>query len=165
QLSPAGRALEPVISELGRWGMRWIFDALEDDELNAIVLLGHMAALLKVEELPTRDTVLQFTFIDFAESPQRYIFVHDGKREVCDINPGHEVDVFIRGSLRALSEVFWGERDLRQAISEGAVKLVGPSAYTRSVSRWFPVSTVAGEQRLRRSAGSRSKSLRQSRSC
>jgi DNA-binding HxlR family transcriptional regulator len=164
-LTPAGKALEPVITELGRWGMHWIFDGLEDDELDAVVLLGYMAALLKVEELPSCDTVLQFTFDDFAESPQRFIFIHDGKREVCDVNPGHEVDVFIRGTLRDLSEVFWGERDLQQAIKDGVIKIVGPSVYTRSVARWFPISALVGERRGRRAGQVRSRGVRERTSC
>jgi DNA-binding HxlR family transcriptional regulator len=148
-LTPAGQALQPVIMELGKWGMRWIFDGLEDEELDAAVLLGHMAAMLKVEELPACNTVLQFTFTDFTETAQRYIFVHDGKREVCDVNPGYEVDVYLRSTLRALSEVFWGERALREACRSGALKIVAPPVYSKSVSKWFPVSLFAADNRRR----------------
>lgn len=155
RLTSAGRALEPVIMELGRWGMRWIFDGLDDDELNAAVLLGHMAALMKLEELPSCDTVLQFTFTDLSDPAQRFIFVHGDKREVCDINPGHEVDVYVRSTLRTLSEVFWGERDLQQACKEGALTILGPPVYTRSARRWFPVSLLAAERRPRGRAAAR----------
>jgi len=74
------------------------------------------------------------------------MFIHEDKREVCDINPGHEVDVYVRSTLRALSEVFWGERELQQACKEGAVTILGPPVYTRSASRWFPLSVLVNER-------------------
>jgi len=146
-LTPAGQSLQPVIMEIGKWGMRWIFDGLVDDELDAAVLLGHMAAMLKTEELPACDTVIQFTFTDFTEGAQRFIFVHDGKREVCDINPGYEVDVYLRATLRTVSEIFWGEISVQDATRSGALKITGLPVYARSIAKWFPVSLFAGENR------------------
>ena len=149
-LTPAGQALQPVINEMGKWGMRWVFSGLPDDELDAVVLLGHMAALLKTEELPVCDTVFQFTFTDLAEPAQYFILLHEGRREVCDINPGHEVDVFIRATLRTVSEIFWGERDLADVRKEGSLQILGAPVYERSVAKWFPVSSLVGERRQAR---------------
>lgn len=146
-LTPAGRALEPLINEMGKWGMRWVFSGLADDELDAVVLLGHMAALLKTEALPACDTVFQFTFTDLTDPAQYFIFLHEGRREVCDLNPGHEVDVFIRGTLRTVSEIFWGERELAAARSEGSLQISGAPIYERSLAQWFPVSTLVDERR------------------
>lgn len=145
RLTPEGKALQPMLMEMGKWGMRWVFDSLEDDQLDAAVLVRDIAVLLKSEELPAGDTVMQFTFTDLEETPKRYIIIQDDKREVCDENPGHEVDLFFRSTLRTLSEIWWGDIGLRGACNSGSLQVVGPSVYTKNLSKWFPISSVASE--------------------
>jgi DNA-binding HxlR family transcriptional regulator len=147
RLTPAGKALKPVLTELGKWGMHWIYDGLDDDQLNAAVLLREIAVMLKSDQLPSGKTVMQFTFTDFEESSRRYVFVQDDKREVCDENPGHEVDVYFRSTLRTLSEIWWGDVGLRAACSNGSLQVTGPPVFTRSLIKWFPVSSFATENR------------------
>jgi DNA-binding HxlR family transcriptional regulator len=145
QLAPAGKALAPVITEIGKWGMRWVYDGLSDERMNMVVLMHEIAVLLKTENLPGGDTVLQFTFTDLAEGQKQYIVIHDNKREVCDDNPGHEVDVYLRTTLRTLSEIWWGDTGLMQACKDGRLKVGGSVAYTRHLARWFPISSFARE--------------------
>jgi DNA-binding HxlR family transcriptional regulator len=147
QLTAAGKALAPVMNELGKWGMRWIYDRLEDEQLDAAVLLRDIAVKLNTAELPSGDTVMQFTLNDLEDTKTRYIFVHGDKCEVCDVNPGHEVDVYFRSTLRTLSEIWWGEVRLQAACSNGALKVTGPTVYTKSLTKWFPVSAFATENR------------------
>ena len=47
QLAPAGKALAPLLHEMGKWGMEWAHDELAEEELNAVVLLRE----IKVEDL------------------------------------------------------------------------------------------------------------------
>ena len=119
QLAPAGKALAPVVMEMGKWGMRWVYDGLTEERMNMVVLMREIALFLKTEELPAGDTVLQFTFTDLEEGQKQYIVVSETKREVCDENPGHEVDVYLRGTLRTLSEIWWGDTGLLAAIDDG----------------------------------------------
>lgn len=147
QLSPSGKALGPVLMELGKWGMNWVYDGLEDSQLDAIVLLRDIAVLLKTDQLPAGDTVMQFTFTDLDETPKRYILIQGEKREVCDENPGYEVDVYFRSTLRTMSEIWWGDLALPAACQAEKLKVIGPPVYTRNLIKWFPVSAFAGESR------------------
>ncbi len=149
QLAPAGKALAPVLMELGKWGMNWVYDGLSEEQLDAVVLLREIAVFLRTDELPGGDTVLQFTLTDVEETPRRFILVQGDKREVCDENPGYEVDVFLRSTLRTLSQIWWGEIGVREACANERLKVVGPTVYTRNISKWFPVSTFAGEEKHR----------------
>ncbi len=146
-LSPAGKALKPVVTELGNWGMQWVYDGLSDDQLNVVVLLREIAVFLNTDQLPSGDTVLQFTFTDLEASRRQFILVHDDKREVCDENPGHEVDVYFRSTLRTLSEIWWGDVALLDACSNKSLQVTGPPVYTRNLSKWFPVSSFAPQNR------------------
>lgn len=153
QLSPAGKALKPVVMELGSWGMRWVYDGLSDEHLNVAVLLREIAVFLRTDHLPSGDTVLQFTFTDMDEASKRFVLIRDDKREVCDENPGYEVDVYFRSTLRTLSEIWWGDIGLSAARNGGALKVSGPVVYTKCLSKWFPVSNFAAENPNKRLRG------------
>lgn len=146
-LSPAGKALAPVLTEFGKWGMNWVYDGLSDEQLNAVVLLREIAVFLKTDQLPSGDTTLQFTFTDLEATPRRYILVQGDKREVCDENPGYEVDVYFRSTLRTLSEIWWGDVSLQAARGNESLRVSGASVYTKNLSKWFPVSSFASEPR------------------
>ncbi len=143
RLSPSGKALAPLLHEMGKWGMEWVHEGIEDDELNAVVLLREIAELMDVDALPSGDHVLQFTFADLDDEATRFILLQRGTREVCQENPGYEVDVYFESTLRTLSEVFWGDVSLAAARKSGALNVVGPSALTRRLSKWFPTSSFA----------------------
>ena len=151
-LTPAGESLMPVVMEIGKWGMRWIYSVLDEEELDIAVLMGHIAAMIKVDELPSCDTVIQFTFTDVTESPQWFIQIHEDKREVCDENRGYEVDVYLRSTLQTLSDIWWRNVDLKQAVSSGDLQVTGASVYTKSLSRWFPTSMFAEQNKVRKKA-------------
>lgn len=150
KLTPAGKALAPVLTEIGKWGMRWVHEGIADDELDAVVLLREIAVLLNADELPGGDYVLQFTFTDLDEGATRFVLLQRGGREVCDDNPGYEVDVYFRSSLRTLSEIFWGDCSIAAARGSGDLEVVGASSLTKRLSKWFPVSSFAEFNRARR---------------
>lgn len=144
-LTPAGKALERTLNELGRWGMRWVYDGLDDEQLDAATLVSDMAKLLDTSELPSGDTVIQISFTDVATLPRVFIIVHGEQCEVCDVNPGHEVDVYLQCKLRTLSEVFWGDIDLRVARENQSLQVQGSALLTRTLARWLPMSPFAAD--------------------
>ena len=147
QLTPAGKALRPVLMELGKWGMHWVYDGLTEEQLNVVTLMREFAVALDTAALPAGETVLQFTFTDLAEDGKRYIVVHGDHREACDDNPGFEVDVYFRSTLRTLSEIWWGDLALQAACESGSLKVTGAPVYTRNLARWLRVSAFAGDNR------------------
>ena len=124
--------------------MTWVFDGMTDDQLDVVVLLRDIALLINTDELPDCDTVLQFTFTDLDENSRRFVTIKADSREVCDENPGYEVDVYFRSTLRTLSEIWWGETNILSACKTEKLKVTGLPVYTRNLSKWFPVSSVAG---------------------
>ena len=143
RLTPAGKSLGPLMTELGNWGIRWVYDGLKDEELDAAQLAQHFCALLDADGLPSGDTVIQITFTDVADMPRTFVMIRGGKREVCDENPGHEVDVYLRSSLRTLTEIFLGDISLKAARDNKSLQVTGAPVYTRNLTKWFPVSEFA----------------------
>lgn len=142
-LTPAGKSLEPLMTELGKWGMRWVYDGLSDEELDAAQSAQHFSGLLKTEGLPSGDTVFQLSFTDVSDMPRVFVIIRGETREVCDENPGHEVDVYLRCTLRTLTEIMLGEIDLATACDNESLQVLGPPVYTRNISKWFPISEFA----------------------
>ena len=145
QLAPAGKALAPVVMAIGKWGMQWVYDGLTEERMNMVVLMREICVFLKAEHLPAGDCVIQFTFTDLAEGQKQFIVLHEDKREVCDDNPGHEVDVYLRSTLRTLSEIWWGDTSLVAACDDGRLKVTGSVPHTKKLKDWFPVSSFASD--------------------
>lgn len=145
RLTPAGKSLEPLLTELGRWGMRWIYDGLTDEDLDAAQTAAHFSAMVNIDGLPSGGTIIQLTFDDVEDLSRVFVIVKDDRREVCDENPGYEVDVYVRSTLRTLTEVMLGDQSLQGACQSKALQVTGPPVYTRNLTKWFPISDLAGD--------------------
>lgn len=143
QLSPAGKSLGPILSEIGKWGMSWVYDGLSDEELDASQLTYHFAGLVKTDGLPSGNTVIQISFTDVADMPRVFIMIRGDQREVCDENPGHEVDVYLRSTLRTLTEIMLGDIELQSACDNKSLQILGSPVYEKNLSKWFPISEFA----------------------
>lgn len=140
-LTPSGRELEPIVFGLGAWGARWTFGEPDPDELDPALLVWWMHTRLDTSDFPGRRHVLQIRFTD---DPQRYwIVVEAGVPSVCDSDPGFEVDVVVTSDVRSLYDVWLGRIPIRDAMRDGRLEFVGPSALTRRMPAVFQFSPVA----------------------
>lgn len=137
-LTAAGKSLAPVLTEMGRWGSHWVHDMASSEEQDIESLLRGVANAIDSEQLPGGDTIIQFDFSDAAEPSRWYITIKNGQAEICDHNPGHEVDVYIRSTFKTLHAVWWGDITLASARENGSIHVNGEAAYTRRMASWFP---------------------------
>jgi len=140
-LTPSGKALAPVLAEMGRWGMRWAREGMTEKQNTASGLVRDFAGAIDVEELPSGDTVIEFNLTDVRESPKRYVHVQNGATQVCDQNLGFDVDVCIASTLRTMTRIWYGELDMRRAIEEGSMKVSAAPVYIRHIRRWLRISS------------------------
>ncbi len=142
-LTAKGKALEPVLSELGKWGMYWVHEGITDEELNATTLMRDFTAALDLQRLPAGQSLIQFNFSDLQDFPRQFIRVHGDQAELCEVETGHEVDIFITGTLKTLTRIWYGDLGLDAARESGELKVVGQPAYTRSLSNWLRISNYS----------------------
>lgn len=140
-LTPSGKALAPVLTELGRWGMRYANEGMTDKHNTVSGLVRDFAGGINVDELPSGDTVIQFNLTDVDTSPKRYIYVRDGIVQECDQDLGFDVDVYITSTVKVLTRVWYGEVDIHRAIADDLVKIVAPPMYLKNLSRWLGISS------------------------
>lgn len=142
-LTPAGKSLRPLLIELGKWGMEWAFDSLLEEELHALSILRDIAVHLNADLLPAGDCIMQFTIRDLEDNPVLYLFMSKDRTQVCDEKPGLDVDIYINTDQRTLTELWYGKTSVRAAQQRDKLQVLGNTAYTKSISKWFPVSRFA----------------------
>ena len=155
-LTEAGRELQAVVEALGTWGIRWIGN-LGDEDLDPKLLLWDMHRRINLEDLPQGRTVIEFRFRDVAAGARNWWLVLTRQEaDVCDSDPGHEVDVTVTGTLRALTRVWRGDLRWGDAIRSGELEVDGRQAVRRAFPGWFALSAFAVVPRpqARRTAGS-----------
>lgn len=140
-LTPSGKALAPVLTEMGKWGMRWAREGMTDKQNTAWGLVRDFAGALGVDELPSCDTSIQFRLTDVKSSPTHFIHVRDGKVQVCDTDLGFEVDVHVTSTLDVMTRIWYGEIDMIAAIEDGRMKVDAAPLYTRRIKRWLRISS------------------------
>ena len=140
-LTPSGKALTPVLMEMGKWGMRYAREGMTDRANTASGLLRDFAGRLDVDELPSGNTSIQINLSDVEESPRGYIHVRDGEVEICDTDLGFETDVYITSTLDLMTRVWYGEVDMTEAIESGRMKVVAAPVYRRHLTRWLRISS------------------------
>jgi len=150
RLTEAGQELGQIVVQLGHWGQRWT-TPVQRDTLDARLLTWDMRRRFDVERLPERRVVLRFDFRGVPtthKAPRTYWFVMQRPDvDLCIIEPGFDVDLFVNADLAALSRVWLGEIPIRQAIREGTVNLTGDRQVARDFPSWLLLSTLAAVPR------------------
>ena len=140
-LTPSGKALAPVLTEMGKWGMRFANEGMTDKVNTAAGLVRDFAGRLDLEELPSGDTSIEFNLTDINESPTRYVHVREGRVQVCDTDLGFETDVSITSTLDCMTRVWYGEIEMSQAVKSGRMQVSAPPVYCRHLARWLRISS------------------------
>ena len=149
QLTQAGEELRPIVLSIGHWGSRWIGGRLEKEKLDAGFLMWDIRRFARLEQFPRgRRTVVHFRFSD-ARAGERlwWLVVENGGIELCRDDPGHELDVIVESTVRALTEIWSGDSVPQAEIGAGRLKVSGAGRAGASLWRWLGRSTFAPSRR------------------
>lgn len=143
-LTEMGKELLPVVKSVGEWGMRWARGKMDDSDLDLELLMLYLQRSVQPEKLPGNETVIRFKFTDIDKFNEWWLVATDKDVDVCVRDPGKEVDLYFTTDLRTMIEVWMGDTPYKTTISDGRLKLVGPSALTRDINSWLAPSVFAG---------------------
>jgi DNA-binding HxlR family transcriptional regulator len=147
ELTESGLELRSVVDALGAWGARWAGDLAEDD-LDPRLLLWDVRRTIPVEQWPRGRTVVAIRFEDVASPVSRWwICVTGDEVDVCDVDPGFEVAATVHTSLRAMTEIWRGDRGWTDAVRSGWVEVEAPSEVARAVPTWIGQSLLSAVPR------------------
>ena len=150
RLTEAGRELRPIVEAFGIWGQRWVESDLSLEHLDAQLLMWDMRRGLDPTPLPPRRSVIQFRYPELPEARRRWWLVVDPRHEVdlCSIDPGHDVDLYVSADLRAMTAIWMGYETVRTAVGRGTIVLTGDPGLASQMQRWLGLSPFAKHARL-----------------
>jgi DNA-binding HxlR family transcriptional regulator len=144
--TPACKELLPIIVSLGGWGMRWAKDNLVDEDYDVELLMLYLERSVVREMLPGPKTILQFEFTDLKKMRQWWLVVSENGVEVCEKNPGYDVDVYFTSTVKVMTDVWLGHRTYKDALRTEDLSIVGDSSLTRTVSKWLACTMFPQEK-------------------
>lgn len=139
--------LRPIIVSLGEWGMCWAREHLLEEDYDPELLLLYLERSVDAEKLPGNAAVIRFEFTDLESQPLWWIVVEPNRTDVCLKDPGKDVDIFFKTTVKTMADVWMGDRTYREAKSAGELDVQGPPALTRNVSTWLRPSVFADAPR------------------
>ena len=148
RLSEAGEELRPLIMGLGNWAQRWVESRLSLKNLDPSLLMWDVRRCLNVKLMPNRRCTIQFLYRELPPSRQSWWLVVDGGAvDVCDFDPGHELDLLVKSSLRSMTAIWMGLTTIKQESESGDLELEGDPSLARSMQHWLGLSAFAPQSR------------------
>ncbi|HRX39931.1 MAG: helix-turn-helix domain-containing protein [Parvularculaceae bacterium] len=150
-LTPAALELEPIITALGNWSQRWVDSELTLQNLDAQLLMWNVRRKLSPDPMPKRKTVVQIIFPELAQNKRNYwLIVSPGQDvDLCSIDPGFDVNLFVSADLKAMTSAFIGPSTLDAEIAADRILLTGDNEVSGQFKKWFVQSRYAAAARCR----------------
>jgi DNA-binding HxlR family transcriptional regulator len=142
-LTPAGRALAPVIQQLGEWGLCHAQDPLQEGDLDVTILTWNIRRRVDPSVFGARRVTVLFEFTDVPKAKRRWWIVNDrGCVDLCPTDPGFPVDIYITTDIRTMVHVWVGKLPLNSAIRSDRIEVIGPRQLRDRLHAWFLYSPI-----------------------
>jgi len=144
-LTEAAEELRPIIDAMANWTHKWIDSRMDPDHLDAQLLMWHVRRNLNPDPAPKRRTVVQFIYPELPQKERNYWMIVEPGRDVdlCSLEPGHNVDLFINADLLSMTRAFMGQSSLEREIDRDRIVLTGDIGTERNFRKWFVQSSFA----------------------
>jgi DNA-binding HxlR family transcriptional regulator len=146
-LTQAGQELRSLIMSLGTWGQRWVETQSSLKNLDPSLLMWDMRRSLDLTPMPARRSTIQFHYPELPASRQYYWLVIENRVvDLCPVDPGYEVDMFVECSLRTMTAIWMGLTSVQAELDAGQLELSGDKTLGRSMQQWLGLSPFAKEK-------------------
>ena len=153
-LTDAGRALTPVVMGIGEWGQRWVATELSLTRLDVSLLMWDMRRNLDPDPLPKRRCVIQIQYPALRAADRSWWLIvspRDGV-DLCAVDPGHEVDLYVSTDLRTMTAIWMGMENVRTAVQDKRLLLTGDKTIAATMQTWLGLSPFARARNAQKQA-------------
>lgn len=149
-LTEAGEELRPLIVGLGHWGARWVGSRLAEGQLDVGFLMWDVRRFARLDRFPhDRRVVIHFLFPEARPRERHWwLVVQAGEADLCRDDPGHDLTLEVESTVRALTEVWVGERSPAEVLGAREVRVVGPAGDADRFWEWLGASMFAPSRRV-----------------
>lgn len=149
-LTEAGQELQPIVEAFGFWGQRWIDSEVSLQHLDAQLLMWDMRRNLDLSPMPRRRSVIQFQYPERAPAERSWwlVVVPGSEVDLCSVDPGFDVDLYVTCDLRTMTAIWMGLDTVRAAAASDRLRLVGERGLAADMQTWLGLSPFARERKL-----------------
>ena len=149
RLTEAGRDLQSVVETIGIWGRRWVDADLSLENLDPSLLMWDMRRNLDPTPMPKRHGVIEFLYTDLPASQKhwRLIIESAGDVDLCSVDPGFDVDLYVTTKLRSMTSIWMGLTTVRSEQRDKNLELDGDMALASNMQTWLGLSPFAEERK------------------
>jgi DNA-binding HxlR family transcriptional regulator len=148
RLTPAGQDLRDVVWALGIWGQRWIEAQVSLKNLDPSLLMWDMRRNLDPTPLPPRRSVIHLQYPELPAARRNWWLIVDKDGvDLCSVDPGHDVDLYVVTDLRTMTAIWMGVASVQGEVDAGRLMLTGDVVLQRSMQRWLGLSPFAKEKK------------------
>lgn len=150
RLTEAGRDLRPVIEAVGDWGQRWIETEASLKNLDVNLLMWDIRRNIDPTPMPRRRSTIQVIFVDVQQARRNWWLIVQPDQEVdlCWVDPGFDVDLYLSTDLRTMTEVWMGYTAIARAKDEGRIIITGSRQLEADLRSWLSLSPFAKVNKL-----------------
>jgi hypothetical protein len=150
QLTESGRELGPLVNAFGIWGQRRIESKLTLQHLDEDLLMWDMRRNLDTTPMPARRSTVEFIYPELSPAQRRWWLIVDPETgvDLCKIDPGFDVDLYVSVDLRSMTAIWLGLDTVRASIASRRMVLTGSRQLAASMQTWLGLSPFAKERKL-----------------
>jgi DNA-binding HxlR family transcriptional regulator len=150
RLTEAGQGLKPVIEAVGIWGQTWLETEASLENLDPELLMWDMRRNINPTPMPRRRSTIQIIFTDLKEARRNWwLIVQPGQEvDLCRVDPGFDVDLYLSTSLRTMTEIWMGYTTIARAKEQERLIITGNRQLEVDLGSWLGLSTFAKVKKL-----------------
>jgi DNA-binding HxlR family transcriptional regulator len=149
-LTQSGKDLEPLVMGFGIWGQRWVETSPSLENLDVHLLMWDMRRSLDPKPMPRRKSVIMVKYPELNSKDRTWWLVVEpsGEVDLCSIDPGFDVDLYLTTDLRTMTSIWMGVDSLRVAQAQNRLMLTGDRELIDKIALWIGLSPFAKERKL-----------------
>jgi DNA-binding HxlR family transcriptional regulator len=155
-LTDAGRALFPIVEQMGVWAQHWLRHRLVNDHnLDSDLLMWDIRRRINLQALPRASRyVVEFHLSGSRARRSRYwIVTESGHVDICYKDPGFDADLLVESDLATITSIWLGHVSVGSSLSAERLRLTGSRSDCAAFPAWFALSlfapAAAGQQQVR----------------
>jgi hypothetical protein len=105
---------------------------------------------LNPRPMPNRRSTIQFFYPEVPQVHRTWwlIVAPDKTVDLCSIDPGFEVDLYVSSDLKTMTAIWMGLTTVRKATHDRHVKLIGDKHLASKMQTWLGLSPFAKEKKI-----------------
>src|SRR5262249_22541221 len=134
-----------IVEAIGIWGHKWITTKSSLENLDPNLLMWDMRRKIMLNAMPRRRNTIQVILSDLPESKKNWWLVAEPGKPVdlCAIDPGFSVDLFLVTDLRTMTEIWMGYTTVARAKKQEKLTVTGDRALESDLASWLGLSKFA----------------------